>query len=210
MSYNTALFDLDGTLVKTNRVYYITAMNKTFSDLGLGPVPETLIDEFWDEMDKASFAQKMFNVSIEAIWETLRKYEDLDFRKSLTTVYGDVGYLNQLREKGFRLGLVTGASARICKIECSMLPVAFDTIVLARSTYGVDVKPDPKGLYIALDNLGSRKENAFYVGNATEDILAAKAAGMLDIAIDRGDSHPKVVPTKLIKSLYDLESIILK
>ena len=99
MSYNTALFDLDGTLVKTNRVYYITAMNKTFSDLGLGPVPETLIDEFWDEMDKASFAQKMFNVSIEAIWETLRKYEDLDFRKSLTTVYGDVGYLNQLRER---------------------------------------------------------------------------------------------------------------
>ncbi len=203
-------FDLDGTLVHTERTYYITVMNKAFSDLGLGPMPENLIDQFWKEMDKASFAQEHFNVSIETIWSTLRKYEDLDFRKSLTTVYDDVDYLNKLRENGFRLGLVTGASDRICRIECSMLPFTFDTVVLARSTYGIDLKPDPKGLHIALDNLGSRKENAFYVGNATEDVLAAQAAGILDIFIDRGNNSTDIAPTHRIETLYNLENIITK
>lgn len=206
--YTTALFDLDGTLVHTERQYYITVMNKAINDLGLKPVPDSLIDRFWEEMDKISFAQEYFNVSIETIWDTLRKYENLDFRLSLTKAYDDVAYLQQLREKGLRLGLVTGASDRICKIECSLLPITFDTIVLARPTYGIGIKPDPQGLYVALDNLGSRKENAFYVGNATEDVLAAKAAGMLDIAIERGEYRVNAKPTKWIKSLYDLEAII--
>ncbi len=209
MRYKAAIFDLDGTLVKTEREYYITVMTNVINDLSLPIVSDALIDEFWRSMDKIALAQKYFNVPLETIWDTLRKYEDLDLRKRMTTAYGDVDYLEKLKNSGMMVGMVTGASERIANFEISLLPVTFDTVILARPTYGVKMKPDPEGLHIALKNLGVLIDEAFYVGNATEDILAAKAAGILDIAIDRGTEKVEAEPTKWINSLYDLEGIIL-
>ena len=208
VTYETALFDLDGTLVHTEREYYLTIMNNIIKELKLPQVTDEIIDGFWNSMDKFSFAQENFHVPLETIWSTLRKYEDLDFRKKLTKAYNDVNYLERLKSLGFKLGLVTGASERICKLELSMLPVTFDTIILARPTYGVKLKPDPEGILMALRNLNGNLESAFYVGNATEDVLAAKSAGVLDISIERGTNKIEAVPTRWINSLYDLEFII--
>lgn len=208
MGYNTALFDLDGTLVSTDRKYYITVMNRTFNELNVTIDDESIIDEFWNSMHKKEFCKKHFSVTIEKIWKTLKKYENLDLRKECTIVFDDVNYLERLKSNGYKLGVVTGASRKISDFETALLPVKFDIIINARPTYGITSKPDPHGLFVALRKIESSFTHAFYVGNGTEDVLAAKAAGMLDVFIERGNNTTDVEPSYRIKSLNNLERII--
>lgn len=210
MAYNTALFDLDGTLVKTERAYYNILIQEIFSQPERIEELNNKMVEFWASADKESYSLNNFNMPLELLLAQFRKHENLELRKVLTNGFYDADYLVKLKSLGFKLGLVTGSPKRIADFETALLPVRFDTVVNASQGSGIKAKPDPEGLFVALRNLNASFLHSFYVGNATEDILAAREAGILDIFIDRGYNLTDAEPTHRIKTLYDLESIILK
>lgn len=206
--YTTALFDLDGTLVRTERAYYNILIKQIFGySENVDELNSKFVD-FWASRDKESYSLNNFNLPLDLLLEQFRKHENLELRKVLTSEFYDVDYLVKLKSLGFKLGLVTGSPKRITDFETALLPVRFDTVVNASQNSGIKAKPDPEGLFVALRNLNSSFLHSFYVGNATEDILAAKAAGILDIFIERGYNSTDIEPSHRIKTLYDLESII--
>lgn len=83
-----------------------------------------------------------------------------------------------LREKGYRIGIVTTKFG----YRVRNIMKKFDAEDLLDVVIGVGdvakVKPDPEGLLLAIKQLGVKKEDVLYVGDSYVDAKAAEAAGM--------------------------------
>ena len=110
----------------------------------------------------------------------------MDILAKFTEPYGDVNIVGQIKEKGIKIGIVTGAPSHIMDLEIGMLGEEnFDAVVSAHTINGITPKPHPHGLEECLNLLDISKDKAMYVGNADEDILTARNAGVFDVLIDR-------------------------
>lgn len=91
------------------------------------------------------------------------------------------------------------------KLRTARLDRFFGEFVFISSEVGA-AKPDAHIFHHALQVLGSRPEEALYVGDkADHDAAAAVAAGMLGIWIDRRGSEGRVPPgVRRITTLADL------
>ncbi|MDI6721896.1 MAG: HAD family hydrolase, partial [Candidatus Aenigmarchaeota archaeon] len=179
------IFDLDGTLVHTAPEYRYIVVGKVLHELG-PPFSKKYIDEFWFGLDRDRIVEECFNLNPGVFWETYKKYDDPQYRKRFMELYDDVDFIYELKENGFKTGIVTSAPSRIINVEMEMLPL-FDAAVRAQLSSGVNPKPHPDGLEKCLEIMKIENNEALYVGNGEEDILAAKSAGVLDVLIDRGE-----------------------
>ena len=209
MVYEAVLFDVDGTLAYTLIEYRYDVVGRTLDECG-GKASLGDIDSFWFEGGRDEIIKKRFELVPEVFWSAFRKYDFLKLRREATRVYDDVNFIDELREKGFKIGAVTGAPSNISSINLDLIGVhRFDMVVNAYSENGVRAKPDPHGLELCLGGLGVGSGEAVYVGNGSEDIGAARNAGVLDVLIDRGEydfSDPD--PTIRITSLYELRELL--
>jgi putative hydrolase of the HAD superfamily len=125
--------------------------------------------------------------------------------------------LNQLKEKGLRLGLISNASNtpdinRL--IDGHGLRKYFDIIVI--SAEEKIRKPDARIFQRALNKIGVKPENAIMVGDTlTADILGAQQVGMRGIWIDRRAERPEnmslmdhIKPDSIIHDLNTLVDIV--
>lgn len=209
MSYDTFIFDLDGTLVNTSPEHRYTLVGKTLSDFGIYP-QKNLIDNFWFQGNRDEIVTKEFGLSLEDFWRRYGEYDTIELRKQFTTIYEDVDFIQELRKNKCKIGMVTGAPRHIAELEIDMLGREnFDSIVIAHRLNGYLPKPNPQGLEECLTKLGSKKENSIYVGNADEDVLTARNTGILDVLTDRGEHvFPDINPSFTIKSLYELRRFL--
>ena len=130
----------------------------------------------------------------------------------MTVVLDDVPrVIGQLKDKGFSLGIVsTKFRYRIETIlgRAGLLE-PFDVIV-----GGEDVskhKPDPEGLLMATERLGSL-ESILYVGDSLSDAEAAKRAGLPFVAVLSGvtprEAFADYPVYKVLNKLSDLADLI--
>jgi HAD superfamily hydrolase (TIGR01549 family) len=203
--FNAAIFDLDGTLVSTRPEYRYLVVGNTLRELGI-PVLESEIDLFWFRGNRTEIVRKYFKINPDLFWKTFRKHDSPEVRKDFTTPFNDVDLLRNLKNKGLKIGIVTRAPEHIIEAEISLIGKnIFDSIILANHVSGIKEKPHPEGLHKCLRALNINPENAFFVGNAEEDVMAAKNAKILDILIDRGEYESmNIRPTLRINSLYEL------
>lgn len=209
MPYKAVIFDLDGTLVHTAPECRYTIVGNTLNELGI-TAPNEAIDMFWFRSGRSSIIRENFRVEPDEFWKSYEKYDTVELRRAFTKLYDDVGFINEIRKKDYKTGIVTGAPAHIASLEIEILGGGkFDAIVIARSSNGISPKPHQHGLEECLRLLGASKKEAVYVGNADEDILTARNAGVFDILLDRGEhAFPGIKPSLTIHTLYDLRSLL--
>jgi putative hydrolase of the HAD superfamily len=108
----------------------------------------------------------------------------------------------------YRLGVVTNGP---CDLQCAKLDASelrgyFGAVLISRQV-GI-LKPDPGIFGLALDQLGTRPQDAVFVGDTPKtDIVGAHSAGMKAIWLNR-DNVPQpeaIVPDRTIHSLTELE-----
>lgn len=91
---------------------------------------------------------------------------------------GLVTTLDALRDRGVRLGVVSDYPAN-AKLEALGIADRFDTVISADDPRVQAFKPDPKGITVALQDLGLDSSEAIYVGDRIDvDAQAATAAGV--------------------------------
>ena len=208
MKYTSFIFDLDGTLIRTNPEYRHLVVGKVLKELGVSGSKRD-IDRFWFEGERSSFIRERFGVKPKAFWDLYNKYESVELRRKYVSPYSDIDVLERIKENGYRTGIVTGAPPEIAEMEIKLLgPENFDVVVITTVSDNVKSKPHPHGIELCLKSLSTTKKETIYIGNSDEDVLAAKRAGVLDIFINRSE-HPfdleKLKPSFVIESLHELE-----
>jgi len=115
-----------------------------------------------------------------------------------------------LHEKGIRTGVVTATYPPIAKMQLKKIGFGFDEIFFMTKTFNDYVsKPNPVGILHCLNKFRVSRAEACYVGNALEDVLTAKNAGVLDVLIDRKEHDCSCVDASVkINSLRELLELV--
>jgi HAD superfamily hydrolase (TIGR01549 family) len=121
---------------------------------------------------------------------------------------GCLSVLRRLRER-YRLGVVTNGIDRVqrSRLSVSGLASLFDAVVTSQGCGFA--KPDPRILHAALDAMGVAPRHALYVGDdPATDGVAASAAGVRFVWMDRGQPVHGRRPRRRVTSLRELEDLL--
>ena len=208
------IFDMDGTLIDTDKVL-IETWTEMFDDFlpgypytdelfvsFSGPSLKATIDKFFDGMDKEEVV-KVYN-------QRTGKYYDM----YASLFEKEVENLRKIKELGYKFAIVTNKirERTIYCLKLLGLEEFFDFAVC-----GDDVKvckPDPEGLIRVLKHYDVKPEDTLYVGDTEYDYFAAKNANIKCILMtnvprvyEHGD---EVKPYKFVKDYDELYEEIKK
>jgi pyrophosphatase PpaX len=198
---SAVLFDLDGTLIATRRLYLESFADALEPVLGRRPGHDWLMERrpraevrFLSEVGGPEAHPQV----MERFYEAYERRHDQDFEG----VYPGVDdLLSGLRREGLPTGIVTGKSRRAWGITSPRVALG----EFALHVFDDDVpapKPDPAGLGRALSDLRVRPEEVLYVGDSPTDLEAARAAGVLPVAALWPKKEEEVAPFRsLARSL---------
>ncbi len=175
---NCILFDLDGTLVDTWRLYlesYRHGLGEFFST----PPSDREIADLRPASEIRLFrrvaGEGRFRECLEKFYAHYESRHDEFFDGAYP---GVADMLTGLRAAGCRTGIITGKSRRAWEITSSRCRLgAFDAVITDDDVD--ELKPHPEGILKALSELESGPENAMYIGDSYNDSKAAAAAGMV-------------------------------
>ncbi len=172
------LFDLDGTLLDSFPVH-LKAYMAMFRHFGLQVSEEDFLRTYspdWFQTYIAVGLPRELWTQADTVWlEEAARQETYLFPKALDT-------LSSLGRR-FRLGLVTsGSRSRVERdLKTNGITGLFEVLIT-----GSDIqrpKPDPQGLFLALEKLRLQPEQAVYIGDTVTDFEMAQAAGIPFIGI---------------------------
>lgn len=211
MLHNFIAFDLDGTLVTTAPAYRYDVVTQTLKALGRSANTDEM-DHFWFGTNRDSIIQKIFDLSPADFWSNFVRFDLPHVRLAHTKPFPDIGALDVLKGRGLRLGVVTNAPKAIAESELGLIGAdIFDAIVIAGKTPGVRPKPHPDGILHCIAQGNGVPQGAMFIGNALEDLQAARAAEVVDVHIDRGE-HDSIgdllVPSHSISSLEEIAHLL--
>jgi pyrophosphatase PpaX len=175
----TLLFDWDGTLVDSAMSSYLT-FQKALEHCGVGFTWEQFEEHFtpdWHRMYEAvGLEEARWPIADEA-WK--KSYPCVEY----ALVPGVHETLIKLRERGYRLGVVTSGSRwrLVNEVKDFRLDGVFDVVICNEDVKAR--KPDPEGLFRAVEQLACPTSNCSYVGDVPEDIQAGKRAQMHTVGV---------------------------
>lgn len=186
------LFDLDGTLIDSAPDLQ-ASLNLILSGKGLGPLGLEPVRAMI-----GNGIRKLVERGFAACGRTLDP-DELDTHETAMIA----AYEKNLTVKTFVYPGVADALAfaRVRTIKCAVVtnkPIAATRAILAYfgisgafetvigGDEGIPRKPEPDPLWIALDRLGVRREDAVMVGDSAADVVAARAAGVRVIVVAGG------------------------
>ncbi|MBO5411343.1 MAG: HAD-IA family hydrolase [Clostridia bacterium] len=188
MKYEAVLFDLDGTLTDTLEDLK-NSVNFALSQFGF---PERSIDEVRSFVGNG--VRRLVFLSVPegtdektaedclAVFKAYYKEHSLVNTKPYD---GIIPMLERLRKNGFRMAVVTN---KMDSAAQDIVRIFFDGLIDAAvgQIDGVAQKPEPDGIFLALEKLGVEKEKSLYVGDSEVDCKTAENAGIPCIGVSWG------------------------
>lgn len=217
---DAAIFDLDGTLIDSARVYYMI-IEAAFERLGLPKVPRDTIleaskqDEFAWNLILPSEPLREDPRFLKRVLACIKDvYPDI-FHKQATPFPGTMAMLKRLARLKIPIGVVTSTlKANMTDKNTVIKKYGLDRFL--RIIITIDdtkkEKPAPDPLYLCAKKLDVPPETCVYVGDMTTDIEAGKNAGMKTVAVLTGFDNYKDLkatgPDHIIGSVAQLEQVV--
>jgi pyrophosphatase PpaX len=207
MRFPVVLFDLDGTVIDTGSIILASMRHATREVLGRDFADEELMAT----VGGPGLEAQMRALDPERVDELVRVYRahNEPLHDEIGIFVGMDEVLLRLRDEGRRLGIVTAKRSATVALAFARVPIGhlFDVVVGGDETERH--KPDPEPLLLALERLGSRPDDAAYVGDSPFDIRAAKAGGLHAIAVTWGGIHDRALleaegPDAVVESAEEL------
>ncbi|MES3035816.1 MAG: HAD-IA family hydrolase [Gemmatimonadota bacterium] len=207
------LFDLDGTLADTIPLL-LASMRAAYAAVG-GSGPD---DRIWLRgMGTPLRAQFMHFESndlarVEALIAVYREWQVAHLAEFVTAYDGIHQLVTALRAAGHPVAVVTGKGDWMARMTLEHVDLLspFDVIIGAELTSRH--KPDPDPLLLGAERLGVATAGALYIGDAPNDVLAARAAGMVDVWAAWGpfsaDEIEPFAPTHVVRTPMDVLDLI--
>jgi len=174
---SAVLFDVDGTLIDSYRLYLEAYRRALEPFLGYAPTDEE-IAERGPSAERRFLADWVGPRHAEECHAAMRRhYEALHGALCEGPYEGVPEMLAHLRSAGIPLGVVTGKGRHAWEVTDRSLRLGDFQVVVTEDDVG-EPKPDPGGLLAAADALGIPPAEAVYVGDSVGDLRAGRAAGM--------------------------------
>jgi beta-phosphoglucomutase len=214
-----AIFDLDGTLVDSQRAHYLS-FRDAFKEIGLefdtedfrllfGKLSKNIAGDYllsrgysWNESQLASFAEKKQEIFRKKYAVEVRAYP------------GVIETLEAIKAQGYGMSLASNSPKKNVEamLSSSGLKKVIKFIVCVDEVE--NPKPHPEMLLKAADNMGLHPSNLAAVDDSLHGISAAKKAGMSAIAVLTGGAKEAELlalrPDMILESVSDLKPEIIK
>jgi HAD superfamily hydrolase (TIGR01509 family) len=175
----TLLFDWDGTVVDSAQLG-LKALEQSFAALGVSFDKELYAQVYspnWYSVYEALGLPKEQWLKADELW--IHNYGE----QTAQPVAGAQQTINELKRKGYRLGVVSsGTECRVLR-EVSELGLASVFEIVICNEQMTNKKPHPEGLETALRSLGCKCEHTAYVGDSPEDIEMGRRAKMFTVGV---------------------------
>lgn len=212
MKYNTIIFDLDGTLLNT-LLDLAASVNHAMRHCGF---PERTVDEvrrFIGNGVRVLIRRAVPNgISEEQYSEAynaFREYYALHSRDNTAPYEGVTEMLCALREKGYRLAIVSN------KIDFAVQDLKkefFEGLVdvAVGDCPEMQNKPAPDMVYKAMHLMGAEVSDCIYVGDTDVDMETAKNSGMPCISVSWGYRSRKELEGYRAEMIADMPMDVLR
>ena len=188
MKYEAMLFDLDGTLTDT-LVDLKNSVNYALREFGF---PERGLDEVRDFVGNG--VRRLIYLSVpygtpddisEKCLIAFKAHYSENSCVATKPYDGIVNMLSVLKENGIKIAVVTN---KLQEAATDITKHFFDGIVdlTIGQVDGMAQKPQPDGVFLALQKLGVPKEKAVYIGDSEVDCRTAQNAGVPCIGVTWG------------------------
>lgn len=205
-TYDLYLFDFDGTLVDSIKSL-IDVFVLSFRDIKIELNPNNVLQYTRQPLEETYYSVGGKDEDIEYFVSRIKHYLDDEDVLKKTEIYDEtIPFLKAMKEKGHRLGIVTSNNERHVVEVLKLFDIPVETFeVIVDSDKEPETKPSPKPVEYALRELSvTDKSSVVYVGDALNDMLSAKGAGIDAILIDRVDAFRQEDHFIKIKSLFEL------
>jgi HAD superfamily hydrolase (TIGR01549 family) len=180
-SVGCAIFDIDGTLTRTNELIFASFNHVAMKYSGRTYTPAEIVAMFGPPEEGAVSAMVGEQRLGKAMDDLCAFYQE--HHGSMAALHeGIEGALQLLRERNVPMAVFTGKGRRTTTITLGALGINgyFDLIVS-----GSDVlryKPHPEGIRRVIEHFGVPAEQVLMVGDAIADITASRSAGVKSVA----------------------------
>jgi len=213
------LIDIDGTLVDSvpDLAYCIDAMLAQLDMPARGEAAvrrwvgngiERLVKRALVNADEGEPDEALFSLAL-PIFKSIYAQNT----STLSHLYDGVEQgLDYLQRRGYRMGCVTNKAAEFTHPLLRDLGLAkyFEETVCGDDT--PKLKPDPLPLLFAAQNMGVVPQRSLMIGDSSNDVEAARAAGFQIICTSYGYNHGEDIrryePDAVIDSMAELEKLI--
>lgn len=175
--YKTILFDIDGTLIDSEK-YLIDALNKALKDIFNLSLTikdfEFLLGKTETEIAKLVTSHKRLQNKLTKEWT-----KNVSLQKEPPTLFNNVlETLHILKEKNIKIGIVTSKTKIHMKNDFDKLNInhLFDVIVNADMV--TNTKPNAEPLLVAMEKLQATSDETLFIGDTNSDLECAKNANV--------------------------------
>lgn len=208
-TFDAILWDMDGTIVDTERVVW-EVMLKAFKKAAGIELPADLFERLLgqSEIDFYRNMVQTYSLTPDDV-ERIKQTFDLEYIPRLASVPALPGAIERVTEsaKLAAIGLVTGSTSAQASAVVNALAIGH----LFRDIVACDMyergKPDPAPFLMAAENLDADPARCLVIEDSPSGVTAARAAGMKVIGVHEGNKGKyKINHADLeIASLRDLD-----
>ena len=195
---SAVVFDVDGTLVDSERDGHRVAFNRAFADFDL---PYRWSEDLYGRLLRVTGGQRRIDTYLaeqgvpederQRLAPALHRHKT-DLLKAMVAEGklalrpGVARLLEELTDRGCRLAVATtGSRGWVDQLLERVLPrFEFDVVVTGDEV--AERKPDPEAFVTALERLGQGPATSMAVEDSHEGLVAAKAAGLACVVVTNG------------------------
>lgn len=209
---DTVIFDMDGTLLDTLEDL-ADAVNEGLAVCGY---PSRTLEEIRyfigngvRRLITEAVPEGTSEADIETCIAAFKEYYAQHWQDKTVPYKGILELLSELKKRGVKTAVISNkydqAVLQLCK---DYFPESFD--VARGEREGVPRKPAPDGIYAILEELGSEKKNAVYVGDSEVDMATAQNAGLASVGVTWGFRDRQLLEEKKADYIIDRPEELLK
>ena len=182
---NTVIFDMDGTVLDTLEDLTIS-VNHVLREFGM---PERTLEEY-----RLFFGNGIRHAlelavpagtpaeTIDRMLPVFREHYDAHCLDHTKPYDGIIDLIKSLKDKGYRLAIVSNKIDSAVKELNDMFFSKYVSVAIGEQA-GVRRKPAPDTVLAALEELGSSKKEAIYIGDSEVDLKTAENSGLPAISV---------------------------
>ena len=206
--YSVYLFDMDGTLVASEKLKGLSIAEtcRLFGGEVSVDVYKEVMGEKWELVTSHFFYKAGIDPDREKFNEEFRKIYQKHLYEELEPNRNAVSLLKRLKDKGKKTGLVSSASGWMVGHVLEQLGISefFDVIVFKEHV--TKHKPEPESYLLAIEKLRAAKDEVLIFEDSKVGLTAAKRAGCDTVAF-RHEFNVNNDLSMAVKEITDFDEI---